>query len=185
MQSATAMNIATDSAASFWRQYVDADRRIEMEVPAQWIGQDSEGYLLDLHAPDDPWTALQLAFHRLDKLRFGERVNEILVEDSKRWALQRKASLIHNGIAAIEADFSLQSNGSSWLMRKLFVPYGDGVFVLTFMTRLATWSRYGTIYRGVHRSFSNYSGKAMVRPAAAAHRSAAPIATASAGLLLL
>jgi hypothetical protein len=154
MSSLAATAAPNDDVTPFWKRYVDADQRIEMEIPAQWVNHPSQDYLFDLHAPDDPWTVLLLSYHRFDKLRFGERVNELLDEDGKRWTLQRKGSLIHNGLAAIEADFGLHSNGSSWLMRKLCVPHGDGLFALAFLTRLATWSRYGTIYRGVHRSFS-------------------------------
>jgi hypothetical protein len=173
------------SADAFWTRYVDRDQRIEVDIPVQWLNHASRGYLLDLHAPDDPWTVLQLSFHFYDRLKFGERVNELITEDSSRWALQRKGSLIHNGVGAIEADFSLQSNGSSWLMRKLYIPHSEGLFALAFMTRLATWSRYGAIYRGVHRSFSPYTGKPMARSSATAHRSGAPRVEPSSGLLLL
>lgn len=154
MQSLATADTSFDQSTPFWRHYTDADLRVEMEIPSQWIAHDARGYILELHAPDDPWTVLQLSHQCFDGLLFGERVNELLLEDNKRWAMQRRASLIHNGVAAIEADFSLQSNGASWLMRKLFLPHGDGLFALAFMTRLATWSRYSTITRGVYRSFS-------------------------------
>jgi hypothetical protein len=170
MSSFAANPAPNDDATPFWQRYVDADQRIEMEIPAQWVNHASENYLFDLHAPEDPWTVLLLSYHGFDKLLFGERVNELLIEDSKRWSLQRKGSLIHNGLAAIEADFALQSNGSSWMMRKLYVPHNDGLFALAFMTRLATWSRYGTIYRGVHRSFSPFSGKPNASPRSVAER---------------
>jgi hypothetical protein len=158
MHANAAHQLAPTGTTSFWRQYVDADQRIEMDLPAAWVDRAAAGQLLELHAPDDPWTVLLLTFHKLDLLRFGERVNELVIEDSKRWSLQRKASLIHNGAAAIEADFSLQSNGSSWMMRKLYLPHNDGLFALAFMTRAATWSRYSTAYRGVHRSFAAFRG---------------------------
>ncbi len=185
MQSLATIDTAPDQATPFWRHYTDADRRVEMEIPAQWIEHRPADYLIELHAPDDPWTVILLAHHALDKLRFGERVNELLTEDGKRWALQRKASLIHNGVAAIEADFSLQSNGSSWLMRKFYVPDRDGLFALAFMTRLATWSRYGAIYRGVYRSFSIHSAPQQPKTRFIAERAPNPVAHNDGPSLLL
>jgi hypothetical protein len=166
----------SSSQASQWVDYSDVDSLIDLTLPACWSQQSSPGFLLDLHAPGDPWTALQLSSHSLDHLRFGERVNELIMGDSKHWTLQRKASVIHNGTAALEADFGLQSNGAAWLMRKLYLPSKDRLFALGFMTRLATWSRYGETYRAAFRSFSNHSD----RPRSARHagtlRVSAPVA---------
>lgn len=185
MQVSATQQKTSDDVAAFWRHYTDADQRIEMDLPAAWIDRAAGDHLFELHAPDDPWTVLLLSFHKLELLRFGERVNELVIDDSKRWNLQRKASLIHNGVAAIEADFSLQSNGASWMMRKLYLPHNDGLFALAFMTRAATWSRYSAAYRGVHRSFALFRGntprKVHVVPPRVVN---APTANASAPLLL-
>lgn len=136
-----------------WTIFEDPERRIEVTVPVNWVRHKTNGVLLDLHAPDDAWTVFLITSHSTPGLRFGEVVNELIVEDEKRWAIQRKASVIHNSCGAIESDFSLSSNGASWLMRKTFLPIGDEVFAFSFMTRLATWPRYGAIYRDVYRSF--------------------------------
>jgi hypothetical protein len=161
MHSAIRSEAESSLQAPQWLDYCDDDNRVNLTIPACWARQASPGFLLDLHAPGDPWTALQLSVHSLEHLRFGERVNELIVSDCKHWALQRKASTIHNGTAALEADFGLQSNGAAWLMRKLYLPSKDRVFTLGFMTRLATWSRYGETFRAAFRSFSNYNERAL------------------------
>lgn len=136
-----------------WAIFEDPDRRIEISIPSHWITHESAGVLVDLHAPHDAWTVILLSSHATRGLRFGELVNELISDDETRWTLQRRASVIHNGCGAIEVDFGLSSNGASWLMRKTFLPIGEVVFVFSFMTRLATWSRYSSLYRDVHRSF--------------------------------
>jgi hypothetical protein len=157
MHSTPQNDVELSSRESQWVDYSDEDKLIDLTIPASWSRQASPGYLLDLHAPGDPWTVLQLSSHSLGTLRFGERVNELILSDSKNWLLQRKASVIQNGVAALEADFGLQSNGAAWLMRKLYLPLNDRLFALGFMTRLATWSRYSEVHRSSFRSFSAFS----------------------------
>jgi hypothetical protein len=159
MHSATPNEVELSRPASQWVDYSDEDNLIDLTIPAWWLRQPSPGYLLDLHAPSDPWTSLQLSSHSIGHIRFGERVDELIQSDSKSWLLQRKASVIHNGTAALEADFGLQSNGAAWLMRKLYLPFNDRLFALGFMTRLATWSRYSEIHRSSFRSFSAFNSR--------------------------
>jgi hypothetical protein len=162
------------NVAPVWRRFVDAEQRIEMEIPSHWVVESSRDYLLDLHAPDDPWTAILLSFHSLDLLRFHERVNELVSKDRKRWSLQRKVSLLHNGYQAIEADFVLLANGSGWLMRKTYLMHGNGLFALAFMTRHATWPRYGAIHRHMLHSLSSFSDESRPRMQALARSDPAP-----------
>jgi hypothetical protein len=134
--------------------YVDPNGEIELELPAAWQREPREELLLELRAPDDPWTVLQLSRHSLDGTRSGELIDAIVAMDSRRWSMERRASLVHNSAAAVETDFALHLNGAAWIMRKLFLPAQQSLYALAFMTRFATWSRYSAAHRSVHRSFS-------------------------------
>jgi hypothetical protein len=152
-------NYATNEP--YWREYVDVGKRIELLVPSQWANRPSRDTPVNLCAPDDPVTSIQLSFFALEKLLFTERASELIDFDANRWTLQRKEAVVHNGTGAYEADFYSKSGDATLMTRKLAV--------LALVTRLATWSRYGSVFRGVERSFSRYSG---AQPRASAHLNA-------------
>jgi hypothetical protein len=150
----------------YWREYIDVGKRIELLLPSHWENRPSDDMPVNLRASDDFATSVQLSFFALDKLLASERASELIDFDANRWMLQRKAAVIHNGTGAFEADFHIKSNDTTLIMRKVYLPVNGDIAVLGLVTRLATWSRYGSVFRGVQRSFSQHSG---VQPHISAH----------------
>jgi hypothetical protein len=142
----------------YWREYTDPGKRVELMVPSEWSNRPSNEQQLNLCAPDDASTAIQLRFHNAEKLLFQERVTELIAHDTRNLSLQRKEAIIHNSGEAYEADFLFNTNDASIMIRKIYLPITDGLAVLGLATRLTTWSRYGSVFRGVQRSFGRHSG---------------------------
>ncbi len=128
-------------------------------VPSEWSNHPTREYLLDLHAPDDARTAVQLRFFDLDRLLFAERVNELIQAESSQYSLQRKEAIIHDNTGAYEADFHFKAADVNLMIRQVYLPVKGGLAALRLVTRLATWSRYNSVFLGVQRTFTRFPAK--------------------------